>query len=148
MQATGILEGNMLEPPQPARANKPGIAMLMKNFGQTPAYKVISVAEIKLVLLSEERTALITPQVTEQCPLTLGRDGTFSKALWFDHPLTAEEIKSIEAGILGIYINGRIEYKDIFKKNRFANFRLRYTGKFPPLPGAIFNFSTDGNDAN
>jgi len=145
---SGILEGTMLVPPQPAKANVPGVGMLIKNSGQTPAYNLISVAKIAVIPVASENIALVLPPMAEQFPLTLGAGGTFSKALWFDRPLTAQEISDIAIGIQAIYLYGRIEYRDAFKKGHFANFRLHYMGQFPPLPSAYFNFSQRGNDAD
>jgi hypothetical protein len=145
---SGILEGTTLVPPQPAKANVPGVGMLIKNGGQTPAYNVISVAKIAVIPVVNENTALPLPPMVQQFPLTLGAGSTFSKALWFDRPLTVQEISDIGIGIQAIYLFGRIEYRDAFKKRHFANFRLHYMGQFPPHPTAYFNFSQRGNDAN
>ncbi len=92
--------------------------------------------------------ALVVPPIPEQFFNTLGAGAIFNKALWFDRPLAANEIVDIANGARAIYLYGRVEYRDAFKKRRFTNFRLRYTGQFPPLQGAIFNFSESGNDAN
>jgi hypothetical protein len=144
----GILEGNMLSPPQPAKANVPGIGMLIKNSGQTPAYKVISWAQIEVIPVKDENNTLIVPPMQERFFNTLPAGGTFNKSLWFVRPLTANEITDIANGVRAIYLFGRVEYIDAFKKRRFTNFRLHYMGQFPPIPNAILNFSERGNDAN
>jgi hypothetical protein len=143
-----IFDGTMMNPIQQARANVPGVPMLIKNFGQTPAYKVISYAQIAVIAVVDENRLLVVPPIPEQFSNTLGPGGIFNKAVWFDRPLVANEIADIATGVRGIYFYGRIEYRDAFEKVRFTNFRLRYTGRFPPLPNAIFNFSERGNDAN
>ena len=144
----GIFEGNMMSPPQPARVNVPGVAMLIKNCGQTPAYKVVSWAKIAVIAVNEETLALALPPIMEQrFSNTLAAGGTFQKSLWFDRPLTPTEIADIANGVRAIYLYGRIEYQDAFKRRRFTNFRHHYIGQFPPLPNAILNFSDKGNDA-
>lgn len=143
-----IFDGTMMNPIQPARANVPGVPMLVKNFGQTPAYKVISYAQIAVIAVVDENRLLVVPPIPEQFANTLGPGGIFNKAVWFDRPLVANEIADIATGIRAIYFYGRIEYRDAFEKTRFTNFRLRYIGQFPPHPNAIFNFSERGNDAN
>jgi len=147
---SGILEGNMLVPPQPAKANIPGVGMLIKNGGFTPAFSVISFAQIAVILVINENTALVVPPIPQQLqfPLTLGAGSNFSKALWFSRALTAQEIIDIGNGIQAIYLYGRSEYMDIFRKRHFTNFRLHYMGQFPPLPTAYFNFSQGGNSAD
>ena len=87
------------------------------------------------------------PQLEERFSSTLSAGGTFNKSLWFDRPLTPTEIADIANGVRAIYLYGRIEYQDAFKKRRFTNFRHHYMGQFPPLPDAIVNFSDEGNDA-
>jgi hypothetical protein len=145
----GILDGNMLSPPQPARANVPGIGMLIKNCGQTPAYRVISWAQIAVIAVNNEALSLVLPaSLEERFSNTLSAGSTFNKALWFDRPLTPNEIIDIASGARAIYLYGRIEYRDAFKKRRYTNFRLQYVGQFPPLPNAILKFSDKGNDAN
>jgi len=143
-----IVDGTTLNPPQPAQANVPGVGMLIKNFGQTPAYKVVSWAKIAVIAVTDESTMLVVPPIPEQFSNTLGPGGIFNKGVWFDRPLAANEIEDIATGARAIYLYGRIEYRDAFRKPRFSNFRLRYTGQFPPPPNAIFNFSERGNDAN
>src|ERR1700733_5256802 len=145
---SSIVDGTMLTPPQPAKMNVPGVTMLIRNFGQTPAYKVISWAQIAVIAVENENTMLVVPPLQKRFSNTVGPGGTNNKALWFDRPLAANEITDIAAGVRGIYLYGKIEYQDAFNRLRFTNFRLRYTGPFPPHPEAIFWFSENGNDSN
>jgi|SRR5579862_584756 len=143
----GLFEGNMMSPPQAARVNVPGIAMLIKNSGQTPAYKVVSWAQIAVIPVKDEHLQLALPKMEERFSNTLSAGSTFNKSLWFDRPLTATEIADLGTGVRAIYLYGRIEYQDAFKKRRFTNFRFHYIGQFPPPPNVILSFSDRGNDA-
>jgi hypothetical protein len=143
----GLFEGSMMVPPQLARTNIPGVAMLVKNSGQTPAYKVISFAQIAVIAVANE-TTLIVPPIPQQFSLTLGPGATFNKAFWLDRALTPNEIADIQTGVRAVYLYGRIDHRDAFEKPRFTNFRLRYFGAFPPPPNAILLFCETGNDAN
>jgi hypothetical protein len=144
----GISEGTMLDPPQPARANFPGMGMLIKNCGETPAYKVVSWANIAVIPVRDEQTLVAPAEIPDQFSNTLGSGSTFNKFLWLDRPLTGIEIADIAIGVRAIYWYGRIEYRDAFNKARFTNFRVRYTGQFPPAPNSIVNFSETGNSAS
>jgi len=146
-QAT-LADGTMLNPPQPERANVPGAFMSIKNSGQTPAYKVTSWARITVIPVREENTLVLPVTLPEQFFNTLGREGFFSKTLWLDRPLAANEIADVANGTRAVYLYGTIVYRDAFNKKRHTNFRLRYNGQFPPVQGVIFNFSEGGNDAN
>ncbi|MEW6054663.1 MAG: hypothetical protein AB1552_12895 [Nitrospirota bacterium] len=77
---------------------------------------------------------------------TLASNGTMSKALWFNRPLTPEEIIKVANREYAIYLHGRIEYRDVFDKKRFTNFRLHYFGQYP-RQGMTLYFSDKGNDA-
>jgi hypothetical protein len=145
--SVGLLDGTMTTPLQPARANVPGVGMLIKNYGQTPGYRVVSWAQIAVINVANENT-LVIPPIQTGFYNNLGPGANFSKAIWFDRPLTTPEIADILSGTRAIYLYGRIEYRDVFEKPRFTNFRLRYNGAFPPLTAnVVFNFSESGNDA-
>jgi hypothetical protein len=137
----------MLTPPQPARANTPGVILNFKNYGQTPAYKVTSWADIVIAEpINEDR--MIPPYIPTKYPATLGPDATMPKPIWFSRPLTPAEIIDIGNGSRAIYVYGKIVYSDAFKRRRFTDFRFRYTGVFPPPQGVIFLHCEHGNEAN
>ena len=126
----------------------PGWFMTIKNYGQTPAYKVISRAEMAVIQNQRENESLSTPVVESQFPTTIGPQSGFNKTIVFDRSITPQEITDIANQSRGIYLYGRIEYIDAFKKKRFTNFRLRYTGQYPPPGPHIVNFSGSGNEAD
>jgi hypothetical protein len=140
-----IGDGTTWDPPQP---NVPGVVMFIKNFGQTPAYKVVSWAQIAVIAVKDENTMLIVPPMVEQFSTTVGSGASYNKISKLDRQLAPNEIADIAAGVRAIYWYGRIEYRDIFKRPRFTNFRLRYMGQYPPPANAILNFSEKGNDTN
>lgn len=144
----GIMDGSSLDPPQPQRKNVPGVVIVIKNSGQTPAHNVISWFQISVVPVQDEHRALGLPAIENRFSNNLGSGSVFTKAAWFDRSLTPSEITDLNQGTRAIYVYGRIEYKDIFKRPHFSNFRLHYTGKFPPAPNATLNFSEKGNEAN
>jgi hypothetical protein len=143
----GILDGMMLTPNDPARANMPGIGLTIKNFGQTPAYDVISWAQIAVINITDEEKQIV-PTLQKIGAATIGTGGTINKFLWFGRALTAYEMSDVGTGVRAIYIFGRIEYRDIFKRHKGTNFRFRYSGVFPPPPNAIMNISEKGNSAD
>jgi hypothetical protein len=143
-----IVDGSLLDPPEMHKADIPAISMRIKNSGQTPAYDVVSWWEIKVIPVAEEGF-LSVPVLAKKHSTTVGTGCTFSKGLWFDRAITADEKEEIFRGTLGIYAHGRLEYRDVFKFRRFSNFRLVYTAKrFPPVKGAVMSFCEHGNSAN
>jgi len=144
-----LYDGTTAVPANPNRTNVPGVTMMFKNSGQTPAYRVWGLMNIAVIRVVEENTSLVLPKAdVERFPLTLGSDSIFFKSHWFDRPLTPNEIADIGTGVRAIYCFGHIEYQDAFKKRRCANFRLHYTGEYPPPVDSQFSFSDRGNDAN
>ncbi len=141
-----LWDGSMLTPPQPARFNVPGVTMAFKNTGKTPAYNVITWANIGITQPINEDN-LVTPPLSRIFDAPLGADSTMPKAIWFHRPLTPHEITDIANGQQAIYLYGRVEYRDAFHIKRHTSFRLYYTGQFPPQPGAIFYFCQRGNTA-
>jgi hypothetical protein len=139
-----IWDGTTLDKPRPDRENFPGIVLTWKNTGQTPAGNVISWAQIAVIDPANENT-LVVPPLQKLFANHLGAGVTNNKSLWFDRALTPSEIADIRVGAKGIYVYGRIEYVDIFKRSRFSNFRTVYTGVYPPFAGAIFNVCQSGN---
>ena len=145
-ESAAICDGTMLTPPMPAKANEPGVVLVWKNTGQTPASNVISWAQIAVIEpINENQLTIPTLQNVFASHLGAGANGT--KSLWFGRPLTPNEIADVNANARAIYLYGRIEYSDIFDKKRFTNFRLYYSGPFPPPPAVIFRVCEKGNDA-
>lgn len=112
---TGLFEGSVIQPPQPARNGVPGVAMVIENSGQTPAYNVVSWLQIDVIPIADE-ARLTPPPMQEQFSTTLAGGATFTKSMWFHRPLAATEIADIATGIRGIYAYGRIEYRDGLQK--------------------------------
>lgn len=144
----GLYEGSLLDPPQTARTNEPGVVFNIRNSGHTPAKNVISWGNLTIIETSNE-LSLIVPPLELTFPTTLSPGGVMPKVSWLQRPLTADEIKDVQTGTRGIYYYGRIEYFDCFGDHRFSNFRLRYTGIFPPFrPNGTFTHCQEGNESD
>jgi hypothetical protein len=146
IENAGLYEGTMLNPPMAVHQNEPGIVINFKNTGQTPAYRVISWTRIEIAEpINEEK--LVVPPLAEIYPTNLGPGGTMPKTLWFGRALTPGEITDIATGVRAIYVYGRLEYYDAFKRKQHTVFRAKYAGAFPPAQGVIFIHCEKGNEA-
>ena len=126
----------------------PGIAIAFKNTGQTPAYKVVHWIQVAVIPMRDETLQLNTPTDIGRKEMSVGANGTFSNNLWFDRQLTEQEMREIENGTRAIYVYGRIEYVDVFKRQHHTNYRLFYGfAKYPPTNTGHFRYSDEGNDA-
>jgi hypothetical protein len=143
----GLYEGSMFKPPTGQHINEPGVVLQFKNYGQTPAYKVISWSEIKVIQFTHENT-LTVPTLFDRFSTHMGAGGIMPKTMWFGRALTESELQEVRTGTRGIFIHGRVEYRDAFRRKRFTKFRYVYAGPFPPPEGVIFSTCLEGNDAN
>jgi hypothetical protein len=146
-ESAGLSDGMTLEPPQPRWKNVPGAVIFIKNSGQTPAYRVASSGAIVAVLVKDEGALVLAP-VQAKFTMTLGAGEMFTKVLRLDHTLSDKEIAEIATGERAIYVFGRITYRDVFKQDRYTDFRMHWTGAYPAPKGALLNFSDTGNDSN
>jgi hypothetical protein len=146
--ATFLAEGLMLNPSNPAHANEPGVGFAFRNLGKTPATKTISWAQIKVIHPAQEQQECIVPPLVNVSVSIAAPGQLITKLMWFGRPLTTIEIAEIQNHVRAIYLYGRIEYEDVFGAKQFTNFRLRYSGQFPPPQNVLFNYCDSGNDAS
>ena len=90
-----LIDGTMLSPPNRAKANESGVGLIFKDSGQTPAYKVVSWAQIAVEPPSNE-TALTVPVLQEHFVNNIGPGGTMPKFVWHGRQLNPSEIRRIE----------------------------------------------------
>jgi hypothetical protein len=142
-----LYDGALSKPPNPQVANEPACVLILKNSGQTPAYKVVSFAKIELVEpINEDR--LVTTPLLDKFSANLGPGTQIRNSPRFGRQLTQNEIADINNGTKGLYLFGRIDYRDIFWRKRFTTFRLRYLGTYPPSEPANLNFCERGNEVD
>jgi hypothetical protein len=144
----GILDGNTTTPKNRAFINKPGAILGFKNYGKTPAYKVAHWVDINVVEPKYEHTLIIPNPITRVSQNSMGEGSIITTNPQLQRFLTAQESTGIASGSHAIYIYGRIEYEDTFRKMRFTNFRLKYVGPYPPPKGHTLKFCVDGNEAD
>src|SRR5271155_2302623 len=104
-------------------------------------------AQINVIPMGDQAT-LTTPEVRERFFSTLGVGTFLTKSLRLPRVLTPEEIEGITSGTFGIFIWGRIIYRDAFDKPHHSDFRLHYSGQYPPAKGAVLSFSEAGNESD
>jgi hypothetical protein len=143
----GLFEGMMLVPPLPAHTNEPGVVLNFYNSGQTPAYRAVVWAGLEIIDPARE-DGLVVPKFQANIHTAIGSNETMPKTLWYGRALTDTEIGDINDQVQAIYLYGRLEYRDAFKKRRYCNFRLRYNGQFPPPEGVLLLHCENGNDAD
>jgi hypothetical protein len=133
---------------QQQHAGEPGVILLIRNFGQTPGREVVSWADIRVEYVRFENT-LTVPAVTKFGAATIGKGGHIRKFVQLGRKLNASEIGDIATGARAIYIYGRIEYRDVFGRPHYTNFRHRYIGAYPPSgSGGTMYLCEKGNESD
>lgn len=134
-----------INPPRPP--NFPGLEWATKNSGQTPAYDVVHWGMIDVIENRHENT-LVPPTDLASGPKTYIAAGSGTrKWMWFARALSQQEIADVIAGTRGIYVFGRINYRDAFGRKRHTLYRLRYSGHYPPIARPVFSYCDAGNEA-
>ncbi len=106
---------------------KPTMAeIVIKNSGQTPAYKVSTAMTIGIreYPLREE---LSVPSMPSK-PTVMPPAGSATLSAGMAQPLTADQLKAVQKGTQAIYVFGDIAYTDAFGECRMTQYRLYYTG--------------------
>jgi hypothetical protein len=153
--SANLFDGSTMPQAFVDRSDQPGVSLVLKNHGQTPAYRVRHVCEIVIAPVSNESRMFVPPGLNDP-GFVLGPDATSSMAKWLNRPITPQEQAAIVGGGMAIYVFGRIEYLDAFKKPRWSTYRLRHCGNaWPPIvmhstgPASVaMDFCPDGTDAN
>lgn len=109
-----------------AAGEKPMVECTVRNFGQTPAYRVSYWAETK-VLDSMSDSFEPTQEEGGERTINPGRDGFTVKSRMAE-PLTEEEMSKIKLGTAAIYFYGAITYRDAFSRHRKTQFRYQHGG--------------------
>ena len=106
---------------------KPTVAeIVIKNSGQTPAYKLTTAVAISVSddpLQGDLRLPLMPDNHTVVPP-----GGGHTLSVTTAQPLTGDQIKAIQKGSQAIYAFGEISYADAFNECRTTRYRLFYTG--------------------
>src|SRR4029077_20471352 len=123
--------------------------MILKNYGQTPAYEVHfwhAVFYKELPLTSE----LIRPkEIPSQTKTVLNPGQEIELVLRINRPMTEEEKNAILARTNALYAYGEIYYRDAFKKARTSKLRM-YSEAFQAGDGVFrgMRWADEGNEAD
>jgi hypothetical protein len=109
-----------------AAGERPTVECTVRNFGQTPAYRVSYWAETKLLDSMSDNFEQGQTEGGERI-VNPGRDGFTIKSRLAE-PLTEEDTSKIKLGTAAIYFYGAILYRDAFSRRRKTEFRYQHGG--------------------
>jgi hypothetical protein len=132
---------------------QPRSTIVIKNFGQTPAYKVVCVDGFALdsypppapinLTISEAEFSNPNRSKSDLGPTQFEQAGQSLKR----PPLTSEERRALANGQGVIFVYGEIRYVDAFGQNRWTKFRFMMGGPVGVRPGGPMVACEEGNDA-
>lgn len=128
----------------------PGIAVALKNSGNSPAHDIKNCCRVEL----RENADDLGNAIMDGLPKSnLPPDGTMTFVRYLSDEENAYCLTPVGANLIRenrafMFAYGRIEYRDIYQAQRFTNFRLEYSGVWPPPPDARMRFSAAGNESN
>lgn len=120
-------------------------SLRIKNSGQTPAFNVTHWADVALCGLQDQSNLIPPPLAGPSNPIPPG--GDLHKHVLLQIKPTRADIAAIKSNKKAVFMYGRIEYLDAFGHQRHTNYRLHYSGAWPPFDGHQLFYSVDGNDA-
>lgn len=141
-EGANLLDATQL--PVPGPANQPWVELIIKNSGETPAYNVVHWGNVDVREASQEELLTIPP-LAVRSKLHLPPNGFATKGLWLRRNLSPQEVADIQTGARCVFLYGRITYTDAFGRKHFTNYRLRYSGRYPPHGHGTFNYCDEGN---
>ena len=116
------------------------------NTGQTPAKRVRHWTMIAISDAVSEGSLRAPKDLPEEQASVIGVGGSSTKStLLLPFPLTEPVASEIKFAIKGIYVYGAIVYEDVFGRERRTDYRVRYVGKWPPVPNGTLSFCLHGN---
>jgi hypothetical protein len=127
-----------------------GLGVILKNYGQTPAYDVhfwhgLALKELPLT----SALPVPPPKIDNPTKTVLNPGQEMTLPLRAPRQLTPAERQAVLAQTSTIYVFGEIYYRDIFKKDHVAKFRMHYE-IVPAGPGTFRGMrpDTEGNEAD
>jgi hypothetical protein len=123
------------------------VTLNLKNSGQTPAKDVVHWAQIAIGDATTEYLMVPPARLDEIQASVVGPGQSTTKSIiWLPFPLVDPARQDITAHQKGIYVYGKVVYRDIFNRQRTTTYRVRYSGEWPPVPAGTFMFCLKGND--
>jgi hypothetical protein len=107
--------------------DNPEFQIVIKNFGQTPAYHVRTWIAVR----PGERGSQVglpgpDPGTLETSDAALGPAGSFELAKRYDRDWDEVGLEDFASGRLALYVYGEVSYRDAFRKRRYTRFRAMY----------------------
>lgn len=117
--------------------------VVVRNYGQTPAYELTSIQGMSMGVSWDALTPP-SPEPIEVTATSLAPSAIVEQDISAPRPLVADEREALLDGSKTLWVYGEMRYKDAFKIERFTEFRYQVGGK-ARLRKTHMAISPDGN---
>jgi hypothetical protein len=123
----------------------PRAVIIIKNFGQTPAYQLTQWARVGIEVSPLKNAPPEVKKDKKSPTRVLPPQGEITIRPVYKAALKADAIAALKAGTHAVYVEGRIEYRDAFNRTQHTSYLLFSGGKIG-FTGELAAYIT-GNDA-
>lgn len=123
-------------------------AIVIKNTGQTPAHKLRHWGEIAIERMENQSQLRAPKPLILTHAVSLPSNGTQLKVRHIPRKPSKRQIEGIVARRYAVFVYGRIEYSDVFEDAHWTDYRMFYTGPWPPPLNVSLYFSESGNESD
>jgi hypothetical protein len=124
---------------------KPTVAeIVIKNSGQTPAYRLstVAVTGVRAYPLRDDMSVPALPANHTVVPPS----SSYRLSVAMEKPLTNEQLKAIQKGDQALYVFGNIAYTDAFGECRITRYRFYYMGSGADIGSRVdLTYLDEGN---
>ena len=131
---------------KPHNAGKVVSAVAVTNSGSTPARQVSHWSGVAYELFAVQEGMQLPAEFEKAYRTTIPPSGQIIATRMIEQDLSETQIEAIKAGDAAIFVFGVIEYLDVFDRARRTEYRLQFTGNWPPPENVLMNFCVAGND--
>jgi hypothetical protein len=127
---------------------QPGIVIRIKNFGQTPAYRVLHYATVEITNSENPVLAPMPEKMEDISASAIPTGGVITAIRGVGHKVDRSGASRIRKGSDVVVARGRIEYRDTFGRPRWTTYHNYYHGIWPPSDDAVMTFANHGNESD
>lgn len=120
----------------------------VKNSGSTPAHRVRHWSAVAVAPFTDEHLLSAPRSIDDLSATTLPPSGIITSDRLTDKKPTARQIAGIRSGKHAVFIYGAITYLDVFDRPHRTNYRVHFSGMWPPPEDVRMRFCNEGNDAD
>jgi hypothetical protein len=124
----------------------PEFQIVIKNFGQTPAYHVRSWILIRPGDREGQGGLPVPSRTAEVSDAALGPGGSFAMGGRYQGDWDEAGLEDFESGRLALYVYGEISYRDTFRRRHYTRFRAMYAAEHFRTGG--LSIAARGNESN